>query len=70
MTNPILDVGLFRAPSVVRSGVELMLIIRKEQFVINEATSMSFTNEIYVRARKTRLIEREATLGANNPFHI
>jgi putative transposase len=54
-SRPMLSFKLFRAAANVLAGVELMHMIRKGQFVINGAASMSFANQFYALARQVRL---------------
>jgi putative transposase len=54
VTRPMLGFKSFRAARNVLAGVELMHMIRKGQFVIDGAASMSFADQFYALARQVR----------------
>jgi putative transposase len=55
VTRPMLGFKSFRAAANVLAGVELMHMIRKGQFVIDDATSTSFADQFYALAGQIRL---------------
>jgi putative transposase len=52
VTRPMLGFKSFRAAGNVLAGVELMHIIRKAQFVIDGAASMSFADQFYMLGKR------------------
>jgi transposase-like protein len=50
VTRPMLNFKSFRAAGSVLAGVELMFTIRKGQFAIDGADTMSFADQFYVLA--------------------
>jgi putative transposase len=54
VTKLMLSLKSFRAAANVSAGVELMHMIRKGQFVIDAAASMSFADQFYALARQVR----------------
>ncbi len=54
VTRPMLNFKSFRSASNVLAGVELMHMIRKDQFAINGTTVMSFADQFYALAGQVR----------------
>jgi putative transposase len=54
VTRPMLGFKSFRTAANVRAGIELMHMIRKGQFAVDGATSMSFAEQFYALARQIR----------------
>ena len=54
VTRPMLNFKSFRCAGCVLAGVELMHMIRKGQFAINGADTMSFADQFYVLTGKIR----------------
>ena len=54
VTRPMLNFKSFRSARNMLTGVELMHIIRKDQFAIDGATAMSFADQFYALAGKIR----------------
>jgi putative transposase len=54
VTKPMLGFKSFRAAANVLAGVELMHMIRKGQFVMDGAATMSFADQFYALARQVR----------------
>lgn len=54
VTVSMLGFKSFCALATMLAGIELMHIIRKGQFVINGADSMSFADQFYVLAQQVR----------------
>lgn len=46
----MLNFEFFRSASCVLAGIELMHMMRKGQFAINNADAMSFTDQFYALA--------------------
>lgn len=54
VTKPMLTFKSFRSAGCVLAGIELMHMIRKNQFVIDGADTMSFADQFYALAGKVR----------------
>ena len=54
VTRPILGFKFFRSAGNVLAGTELIHMIRKGQFVIDGAVSMSFADQFYALAGQLR----------------
>lgn len=54
VTRPMLGFKSFRTAANVLAGFELMHMIRKGQFVIDDAATMSFADQFYALARQVR----------------
>jgi putative transposase len=54
VTTPMLGFKSFRIAANVLAGIELMRMIRKGQFAVDGATSMSFAEQFYALARQIR----------------
>ena len=54
VTRPMLNFKSFRSAGSVLAGIELMHMIRKGQFAIDGAASMSFADQFYALAGKIR----------------
>jgi putative transposase len=54
VTRPMLNFKSFRSASNVLAGVELMHMIRKDQFAIDGATAMPFADQFYALAGQIR----------------
>jgi transposase-like protein len=54
VTRPMLNFKSFRAAGSVLAGVELMHMIRKSQFAIDGADTMSFADQFYALAGMVR----------------
>jgi transposase-like protein len=54
VTKPMLNFKSFRSASSVLAGIELMHMIRKEQFAIGDVGTMSFAEQFYALARQVR----------------
>ena len=56
VTRPMLNFKSFRSAGSVLAGIELMHMIRKDQFAIEGADAMSFAEQFYALAGKVRPI--------------
>ena len=54
LTRPMLNFKSFRSAACVLAGIELMHMIRKDQFVIDGAETMSFADRFYALAGQVR----------------
>lgn len=54
VNRPMLNFKSFRSAGSVLAGVELMHMIRKEQFPVDETASTSFANQFYALAGQAR----------------
>ena len=54
VTRPILNFKSFRSASSVLAGIELMHMIRKGQFAVDDAAPMSFADQFYALAGQVR----------------
>lgn len=54
VTKPMLDFKSFRSAAYVLAGIELMHMIRKDQFAIDGAHTMSFANQFDALAGQVR----------------
>jgi putative transposase len=63
VTRPMINFKSFRGAGCVLAGVELMHMIRKGQFTIDGADTMSFTDQFYTLAAQLRPV-----CGAPVPF--
>ncbi len=52
--RPMLNFKSFKSASSVLAGVELMHMIRKEQFAIDSVGTISFAEQFYTLARQVR----------------
>ena len=67
VTRPMLNFKSFRSASNVFAGVELMHMIRKDQFAIDGATAMSFADQFYALAGKIRPVSSGACPARKSP---
>jgi putative transposase len=54
VTRPMLNFKSFRSAGPVLAGIELMHMIRKGQFTVDSANSMSFADQFYALAGQVR----------------
>jgi putative transposase len=54
LTRPMLGFKSFRAGANVLAGIELMHMIRKDQFAFDDAAAMSFADQFYAMAGQVR----------------
>ena len=54
VTRPMLNFKSFRSAACVLAGIELMHMIRKEQFEIDGSNMMSFADQFYALAGQVR----------------
>ena len=54
VTRPMLNFKSFRSAGSVIAGIELMHMIRKSQFAVDDASPMSFTDKFYALAGQVR----------------
>ena len=54
VTRPMLNFKSFRSAGSVLAGIELMHMIRKGQFAVDDAASMSFAAQLYTFAGQVR----------------
>ena len=54
VTRPMLNFKSFRAASCILAGIELMHMIRKGQYMIKDGYVMSFADQFYALAGKSR----------------
>lgn len=54
VTRPMLNFKSFRSAGSVLAGIELMHMIRKGQFAVNDASPMSFAGQFYALAGQVR----------------
>jgi len=54
MTRPMLNFKSFRSAGSVLAGIELMHMIRKGQFTVDDAATMSFADQFYALAGQVR----------------
>jgi putative transposase len=54
VTRPMLNLKSFRSAGSVLAGIELMHMIRKGQFAVNDASPMSFADQFYTLAGQVR----------------
>ncbi len=56
VTRPMLNFKSFRSAGCVLAGVELMHMVRKGQFAIDSAATMSFADQFYALAGQVRTV--------------
>ena len=54
VTRPMLNFKSFRSAGSVLAGIELMHMIRKGQFAVDDAAPMSFADQFYALAGQVR----------------
>ena len=54
VTKPMLNFKSFRSAACVLAGIELMHMIRKDQFAIDGVDTMSFADQFYALAGQVR----------------
>ena len=54
MTRPMLNFKSFRSAGSVLAGIELMHMIRKGQFAVDDAAPISFADKFYALAGQVR----------------
>lgn len=61
VTRPMLNFKFFRSARSVLAGIELMQMIRKGQFAVDEAAPMSFADQFYALAVQVRPVDPSAS---------
>ena len=66
VTWPVLKFKSFRSAGPVLAGIELMHMIRKGQFAVDDAAPMLFADQFYVLAGQVRPVSAGVMLSVKN----